>query len=176
MRDVEPESPAAQGGIPRGAVIVRIDNFPIRTSTDLVVYIADAHPGDSVDLSYYIGDAFMRKTFRLTSVQIPVPENQIASARNGDSRRITTRQPIAEYPSDEEPLVLPHQDPDNAKDEQEPALLMPGAGPDIHLLKRTVDQLERHVQALQDQLNETNQLLQEIKLEIGKSEKPASRE
>ena len=146
---IKPGSPAASAELPLGAVIVAVNNQSIVTANELVDHIRHSKPGDNVELTYYIGEEVVQKSVRLAV---------------NTQQSITTLDPDISVAAGL-PSVLPNRSPP-----LEPDLIMTNSETDLRLLQRTVDRLERQVQALQDQLGKTNQLLQEIKQQIGISD------
>ena len=146
---IKPGSPAASAELPLGAVIVAVNNQSIVAANELVDHIRHSKPGKNVELTYYIGEEVVQKSVRLAV---------------NTQQSITTLDPDISVAAGL-PSVLPNRSPP-----LEPDLIMTNSETDLRLLQRTVDRLERQVQALQDQLGKTNQLLQEIKQQIGISD------
>ena len=74
----KPGSAADTYGLPIGGVVVMIDGQLVKDSDDLVGVISTARPGQEVELGYYHGDRYTRKTVRLApaatrSVVAPPP-------------------------------------------------------------------------------------------------------
>ena len=65
ITDVKPGSPAAQAGLPVGAVIVRLDSREVASADDLVAAIKSAHSGQEVEVTYYERTRLLRKIVRL---------------------------------------------------------------------------------------------------------------
>jgi membrane-associated protease RseP (regulator of RpoE activity) len=68
---IRQDSPAARAGLPRGGVIVAFDGQRIDTAEELVEAIGASQPGQEVELSYYQGNAFRRKSVRLAAAADP---------------------------------------------------------------------------------------------------------
>ena len=62
-------SPAAKAGLLQGDVIVNIDGTTITSAEDLQKVIQDAKPGQSVTITYYVGDSKRTTTATLGSQQ-----------------------------------------------------------------------------------------------------------
>ncbi len=60
-------SPADKAGLVQGDVIVNIDGTPINSSDDLTKVIQDDKPGQSVSITYYVGDSKRTTTATLGS-------------------------------------------------------------------------------------------------------------
>jgi len=67
ITSVRPDSPADRAGLPVGGVVVAFDGRRIDSADDLVAAIKGARAGQEVELSYYQGDRFSKKTVRLGS-------------------------------------------------------------------------------------------------------------
>ena len=65
ITSVRPDSPADRAGLPLGGVVVAFDGRRIDSADDLVAAIKGARAGQEVELSYYQGDRFSKKTVRL---------------------------------------------------------------------------------------------------------------
>jgi hypothetical protein len=65
ITNVRPGSPADTAGLPVGGVVVAMDGRRIDTADDLVGLIRAGRVGQEVELSYYEGADFARKTVRL---------------------------------------------------------------------------------------------------------------
>ncbi|MGO8824505.1 MAG: S1C family serine protease [Acidimicrobiales bacterium] len=62
-------SPAAKAGLVQGDVIVDIDGTPITSAEDLQKVIQDSKPGQSVSITYYVGDSKRTTTATLGNQQ-----------------------------------------------------------------------------------------------------------
>jgi membrane-associated protease RseP (regulator of RpoE activity) len=69
ITSVRPDSPAARAGLPVGGLIVSFDGRLINSDDDLVAAIRGARAGQEVELGYYQGERFGRKTIRLGAAQ-----------------------------------------------------------------------------------------------------------
>ena len=143
---IEPGSPADKEGLLMGAVIVAVDSVRIETSDDLIDLVSRAEPGKTVEVSYYVGEQMYRKAYRLAPL-LAVTTGQTNVRTNRDGAHVANRLIMLDPPlaAPEGPIV-----PFEARSETDaPDLILPSPIADIDMLRRTVDRLERHVQALQ---------------------------
>ncbi len=71
VNDVTPGGPAAQAGIPKGAIITKVDNRVITSGDALVAAIRSYAPGDRVNVTYsYQGQS---KTVQVTLSELSTP-------------------------------------------------------------------------------------------------------
>ncbi len=71
IRDVGPNSPAAQAGLKGGDLIQKVNNQPVRDFENLVNALAQFKPGDKVDIHYKRGNE--EKDANVTLGQRPAP-------------------------------------------------------------------------------------------------------
>jgi hypothetical protein len=69
---VRPGSAADRAGLPMGGAVVSMDGVRIDTADQLVDAIRTSRPGQEVELGYYRGPEFTRKTVRLDATGVPV--------------------------------------------------------------------------------------------------------
>ena len=164
---IEQGSPADKEGLPRGAVIVAMDGAQIESARDLIDAVRGAVPGQTVELSFYDGAELYRKSYRLApmvSVRVAETRNRVSPLTTGEGATVRRTPPWEDAPRTSPGYEVFSPEPPPPPDD--PDLILSNPTTDIELLKRTVDQLERHVRALQAQLDETNQLLLEIKRQL----------
>jgi serine protease Do len=92
---VRPGSPAEKAGLPLGAVIVSIDGRRVDSSDDLVSAIKAARPGQEVELSYYEGDRFGRKSIRLAAAGSAPGASNAGTAPGAPAPRSSFAEPPA---------------------------------------------------------------------------------
>ena len=145
---IQPGSPAARYGLPIGGVIVGVDRQPVDTPDDLVKLIARARPGQVVELSYHHRGRLYHKSVRLAP--------DVSAVASQDHNK-----PELELPSPPEA-----ETPELAKNASAARNGEPSSHEktgEIDTLRKRIVTLEDRVQRLQEQLNETNRLLAELR-------------
>ena len=74
-------SPAAKAGLVQGDVIVNIDGTAINSSEDLQKLVQNAKPGQTVTITYYVGDSKRTTTATLGNQARPSSSSRRAGAR-----------------------------------------------------------------------------------------------
>jgi len=82
---VRPGTPADRAGLPVGGVVVALDGRRIDSANDLVTAVSAAQPGQEIELSYYEGNRFGRKTIRLAPASAPAAPGSLPRASGGMS-------------------------------------------------------------------------------------------
>jgi len=90
ITSVKPDSPADRAGLPVGGLVVAFDGRRIDSADDLVAAIRGARAGQEVELGYYQGDKFNRKSVRLGTTAassaggaLPTPFGPVSPQRAG---------------------------------------------------------------------------------------------
>ena len=148
VREIEPGSPADRGDFPLGAVIVALDDQPIGSAQDLIERISQSQPGQTVELTYFVGPTRLSTFLRLAA-------DDVKPGAAPDDRRTSRRRPVVNPPTNHS---------------REPDLILLDPGNDIDSLRDTVQRLEQHVDALRSQLEETTRLLREVKQQIAEKD------
>lgn len=87
-------SPADRAGLPVGGAVVRLGNRPIASADDLVTAIRTARPGQEIELGYYEGADYTRKTIKLapsTSAAAPGSLPRVPGAMPAGDRPLIGR-------------------------------------------------------------------------------------
>lgn len=79
---VEPEGPAARGGVEQGDIIVRFNGRPVENSADLPRIVAAARPGQEVDVDIHRAGA--ARSLKITVGEWEDPEAEEAEELGGD--------------------------------------------------------------------------------------------
>ena len=100
----------------------------------------------------------------MVSVRVAETRNRVSPLTTGEGATVRRTPPWEDAPRTSPGYEVFSPEPPPPPDD--PDLILSNPTTDIELLKRTVDQLERHLRALQAQLDETNQLLLDIKRQL----------
>ena len=81
VSQVQPDSPAAKGGLTPGDIILSVDNQPINDSAELARVVSGHKPGDTLHLELVRGGKHINKTVVVTKLS----EEQLADNGNPDT-------------------------------------------------------------------------------------------
>ena len=85
-------TPADRAGLPVGGVVVTLDGRRIDSANDLVAAISAAQPGQEIELGYYEGNRFGRKSIKLApSTAAAAPGSVPRHERRNAARAVDAR-------------------------------------------------------------------------------------
>jgi S1-C subfamily serine protease len=91
-------SPADKAGIPRYALIAKVNGHSVAAPNDLLRWVEQAGPGGNVELIYYEGGRLRKASLKLTNVGstngLAVPPRDRATTPPSTARRILDRHPL----------------------------------------------------------------------------------
>ncbi len=147
-------SPADRYGLPLGGVIVSIDRERVGAPEDAIAIVSSHRAGDEIEIGYYDGVNFYRKTVRL--------------APSGDAPlRIAPVEPALPYDSRPTPGIFGEDRPVLRRLEQAiTGVVEPPPPPRTGGIPAVVDAREREIVELRRQNDELNAQVEELRLRV----------